>query len=233
MPSISTGYGRSCTRPSLQDSLCARRRRRRRGTDAGCRTVSDRPARWGADGAADAANRASQGPSGSDQFSRAAGASPPTRRQCILPCARPAEEIGLSPAHVDIAGYLPEYLTSTGFRVTPVVAMVTPPFELQLDAFEVAGGIRGAARFPAGSRQSPAALAALSRPAAALLRDALWRILHLGCHRRNHHVPLPRPWRRLFASRAPARVFPETAAPLSDPGQRAAPRAVSRACRRS
>lgn len=49
-----------------------------------------------------------------------------------------AEEIGLAAAHVDIAGYLPEYLTSTGFRVTPVVAMVTPPFELQLDAFEVA-----------------------------------------------------------------------------------------------
>ncbi len=49
-----------------------------------------------------------------------------------------AEEIGLAAAHVDIAGYLPEYLTSTGFRVTPVVALVTPPFELQLDAFEVA-----------------------------------------------------------------------------------------------
>ncbi|HAY28347.1 MAG TPA: CoA pyrophosphatase [Candidatus Accumulibacter sp.] len=49
-----------------------------------------------------------------------------------------AEEIGLAAAHVEIAGYLPEYLTSTGFRVTPVVAMVTPPFELQLDSFEVA-----------------------------------------------------------------------------------------------
>ena len=49
-----------------------------------------------------------------------------------------AEEIGLTAAHVDVAGYLPEYLTSTGFRVTPVVAMVTPPFELQVDAYEVA-----------------------------------------------------------------------------------------------
>ena len=47
------------------------------------------------------------------------------------------EEIGLSSAHIEIAGYLPEYLTSTGFRVTPVVAMITPPFELRLDAFEV------------------------------------------------------------------------------------------------
>lgn len=48
------------------------------------------------------------------------------------------EEIGLLPAHVEIAGYLPEYLTSTGFRVTPVVAVVTPPFALRPDAFEVA-----------------------------------------------------------------------------------------------
>jgi 8-oxo-dGTP pyrophosphatase MutT (NUDIX family) len=48
------------------------------------------------------------------------------------------EEIGLVPAHVEIAGYLPEYLTSTGFRVTPVVAVVTPPFSLRLDPFEVA-----------------------------------------------------------------------------------------------
>lgn len=47
------------------------------------------------------------------------------------------EEIGLSPAHIEIAGYLPEYLTSTGFRVTPVVALITPPFDLRLDAFEV------------------------------------------------------------------------------------------------
>jgi 8-oxo-dGTP pyrophosphatase MutT (NUDIX family) len=49
-----------------------------------------------------------------------------------------SEEIGLDSAHIDILGYLPEYLTATGFRVTPVVAMVTPPFDLQLDAFEVA-----------------------------------------------------------------------------------------------
>lgn len=48
-----------------------------------------------------------------------------------------AEEIGLASAHIEIVGYLPEYLTSTGFRVTPVVALVTPPFELRLDAFEV------------------------------------------------------------------------------------------------
>lgn len=48
------------------------------------------------------------------------------------------EEIGLSRERVDIVGFLPEYRTGTGFRVTPVVALVRPPFDLQPDPFEVA-----------------------------------------------------------------------------------------------
>lgn len=48
------------------------------------------------------------------------------------------EEVGLLPAHIEVAGYLPEYRTGTGFSVTPVVAVVTPPFELSPDPFEVA-----------------------------------------------------------------------------------------------
>jgi 8-oxo-dGTP pyrophosphatase MutT (NUDIX family) len=48
------------------------------------------------------------------------------------------EEIGLAPDRVDILGQLPEYTTVTGYRVTPVVGLVTPPFELKLDDFEVA-----------------------------------------------------------------------------------------------
>ena len=48
------------------------------------------------------------------------------------------EEIGLPRKQVEILGYLPEYRTGTGFRVTPVVALVNPPFELTLDPFEVA-----------------------------------------------------------------------------------------------
>ena len=48
------------------------------------------------------------------------------------------EEIGLSRRHVEILGFLPEYRTGTGFQVTPVVGLVTPPFDLSLDAFEVA-----------------------------------------------------------------------------------------------
>ena len=48
------------------------------------------------------------------------------------------EEIGLDPERVELLGELPEYFTGTGFRVTPVVGLVHPPFELKLDAFEVA-----------------------------------------------------------------------------------------------
>ena len=48
------------------------------------------------------------------------------------------EEVGLDPAQVEILGRLPEYRTGTGFSVTPVVALVTPPLNLKLDDFEVA-----------------------------------------------------------------------------------------------
>lgn len=48
------------------------------------------------------------------------------------------EEIGLDRRHVELLGSLPDYYTGTGFRVTPVVGLVRPPFELTLDAFEVA-----------------------------------------------------------------------------------------------
>jgi len=48
------------------------------------------------------------------------------------------EEIGLSRERIEILGFLPEYRTGTGFRVTPVVALVQPPFDLLPDPFEVA-----------------------------------------------------------------------------------------------
>lgn len=48
------------------------------------------------------------------------------------------EEIGLDRECIEIIGFLPEYRTGTGFRVTPVVALVRPPFDLTPDPFEVA-----------------------------------------------------------------------------------------------
>ena len=48
------------------------------------------------------------------------------------------EEIGLARDLVRVLGRLPEYEIPSGFRITPIVGWVEPPFELALDAFEVA-----------------------------------------------------------------------------------------------
>jgi 8-oxo-dGTP pyrophosphatase MutT (NUDIX family) len=48
------------------------------------------------------------------------------------------EEIGLPPGDVDVIGTLPEYLTATAYRVTPVIGLIERPFTPMLDAFEVA-----------------------------------------------------------------------------------------------
>lgn len=48
------------------------------------------------------------------------------------------EEIGLARRHVEVIGQMPDYFTGTGFRVTPIVAIVQPPFDLHADPFEVA-----------------------------------------------------------------------------------------------
>ena len=48
------------------------------------------------------------------------------------------EEIGLDPNQVQILGNLDVCLTGTGFRIVPVVGLITPPLNLRLDTFEVA-----------------------------------------------------------------------------------------------
>jgi 8-oxo-dGTP pyrophosphatase MutT (NUDIX family) len=48
------------------------------------------------------------------------------------------EEIGLPRASIDVIGRLDEYATITGFHITPVVGLLTPPLALAPDDFEVA-----------------------------------------------------------------------------------------------
>jgi 8-oxo-dGTP pyrophosphatase MutT (NUDIX family) len=48
------------------------------------------------------------------------------------------EEVGLDSARVAVLGELAQYETVTGYRVTPIVGWVEPPFELAPDPFEVA-----------------------------------------------------------------------------------------------
>ncbi len=47
------------------------------------------------------------------------------------------EETGLPRDRIEALGLLPEYDIPTGFRVTPVVGWIEPPFELSPDPFEV------------------------------------------------------------------------------------------------
>lgn len=47
------------------------------------------------------------------------------------------EEVGLLESHIKILGYMPKYVTGTGFSVYPIVARVQPGFELKIDHFEV------------------------------------------------------------------------------------------------
>ncbi len=48
------------------------------------------------------------------------------------------EEIGLPREHVSLIGRLDTYVTGTGFEITPVVGIVSTPFNLRIDPFEVA-----------------------------------------------------------------------------------------------
>ena len=47
------------------------------------------------------------------------------------------EEIGLPSSWVEPIGYLPDHILLTGFRITPVVGLVKPGFEIRADAAEV------------------------------------------------------------------------------------------------
>ena len=48
------------------------------------------------------------------------------------------EEVGIDPAGVEILGELPDYHTSTGYRVRPVVGWAEPPVSWSPDPYEVA-----------------------------------------------------------------------------------------------
>jgi 8-oxo-dGTP pyrophosphatase MutT (NUDIX family) len=60
--------------------------------------------------------------------------------QCLIETAlrETEEEIGLNREFIEIAGYLDDYETMTGFLITPVIGFVKMGFELRLDQFEVA-----------------------------------------------------------------------------------------------
>jgi len=73
------------------------------------------------------------------QISFPGGRAEPEDADAIATALREAqEEIGLHARHIDVLGALPTYTTGTGFVVTPVVALIEPPFTIEADPFEVA-----------------------------------------------------------------------------------------------
>ena len=47
------------------------------------------------------------------------------------------EEVGIAPEQIQLIGTLPEYHTRTGYRISPMVGVISPPFTIQADAQEV------------------------------------------------------------------------------------------------
>ncbi|HJV62647.1 MAG TPA: CoA pyrophosphatase [Albitalea sp.] len=73
------------------------------------------------------------------QISFPGGRAEPEDVDAIATALREAEEeIGLHARHIEVLGSLPTYTTGTGFIVTPVVALIEPPFEVHADPREVA-----------------------------------------------------------------------------------------------
>lgn len=73
------------------------------------------------------------------QVSFPGGRFEPEDRSAIETALRETEEeIGLDRRHIDVIGTLPDYFTGTGYQVTPVVAIIEPPFDLKADPSEVA-----------------------------------------------------------------------------------------------
>ena len=112
------------------------------------------------------------------------------------------EEVGLARRHIDVIGSLPEYRTVTYFDVTPVVALVRPPFELALDAHEVADAFEVPLAFlmtPANHQRHRFEFEGYRREFLSMpwpRPDGRRRaLLHLGCDGCDAAQPLPLPQR--------------------------------------
>ncbi len=74
----------------------------------------------------------------SGQVSFPGGRIDPDDRDAEAAALREArEEVGLDPGHAEVLGRLRDYVTSTGYRVTPVLALLSPGFVSAPSADEV------------------------------------------------------------------------------------------------
>jgi len=83
--------------------------------------------------------RASNMPSHAGQIAFPGGKIEPDDRDARAAALREtSEEVGLERDFIETIGYLDNYRTGTNFNVVPVVALVTPGFNLKIDTREVA-----------------------------------------------------------------------------------------------
>ena len=116
---------------------------------------------------------------------RAAGWKPTTRMSRPRRCARPARRSASTPAAIEPIGFLSDHVVQTGYRITPVVALLRPGFTLQPDGTEVAEVFElplafalAADNYRVGRRTHP-------RAGGRHLGAALRRAQHLGRDRRH------------------------------------------------
>ena len=74
----------------------------------------------------------------SGQIAFAGGKCDPEDTDATATALREAhEEVGLAPAHVQVLGHLPTYITGSAFHVTPVVGLISPDMQLRANPHEV------------------------------------------------------------------------------------------------
>ena len=88
------------------------------------------------------------------------------------------EEIGLDPARVEVFGYLPDHLVISGYRVTPVLSLVTPPFAVEPNPAEVESVFEVPADFVFDRRNHKARLRRVGDEEM-LLHDIPWQGLNI------------------------------------------------------
>lgn len=103
----------------------------------------------------------------SGQIAFPGGRTDDSDRDAVHTALREAEEeIGLPPAHVEVLGTLPTYVTGTAYIITPVVALVRPGFDIQPNPDEVADVFEVPLAFlmnPAHHRRHEAELGGVAR----------------------------------------------------------------------
>lgn len=57
------------------------------------------------------------------------------------------EEIGLDAGHIEVVGRMPDYLSASGYRISPVLSIVRPGFDLTINPHEVDAAFEVPLRF--------------------------------------------------------------------------------------